>query len=250
LIDPNLFADAKALDRTQHRGLRVDFEAVRHERTAGMNSMFVAAVEFGDVCREYPIVFIDAGKNESGLNEAAPVAVFGLGAGENLMLGADGRWDARYVPALLRGYPFGIARADATNYVVVIDAAHAAAPSGQGERVFDDAGAPTPALEGRRKFIEAFEQEAQRTRVACHRLLELDLLRPMRFDATLPDGSTVGVDGFQTVNEERLAALTDAQVVEMHKSGLLGLIHAHQISLPLMRRRVERRLDRAASAKA
>lgn len=250
MIDSNLFADTKALDRNLHRGLRVDFAAVQHTRAAAMNAMFVAAAEFGDVCREYPIVFVEAGRDDAGKVELAPMAVFGLKQGENLMLAADGGWRAHYVPALLRGYPFGLARSDAQNYVVVIDAAHAAAPAGTGERVFDDAGEPTAALQQRRQLIETFEQETQRTRAACARLQELDLLRPMRFDATLPDGSTLGVDGFHTVAEERMAALTDAQIVEMHKNGLLGLIHAHQISLGLMRNLVERRLERERPAKS
>ncbi len=243
MIDPTLFVEAQALDRAQHRALRVDFNRVRVERTAGLNSLFIAAVEFGDVCREYPIVFVEAGTNEAGQTEVAPVAVLGLAPGENLLL--DGStWAARYVPALLRGYPFGIARVDAENFVVVFDAKSGDLGAEGGEAIFNDAGEPTPALDERRRFVEEFEREAQRTRFACQRLLELDLLRPMRFDATLPDGTTVSVEGFRTVNEERMASLSDAQVLELHKSGLLGLIHAHQISLGVMRILVERRLER------
>ena len=248
MIDPNLFADAKPLDRVQHRTLRLDFNAVRHDRTAGLNSLFVAAVEFGDVCREYPIVFIDAGAGEGGKTEVAPVAVLGLAPGENLMLQQGGGWAARYVPALLRGYPFGVARVDKDNFVVVFDAKEGALAEQGGEPLFDSAGQPTAVLKERHRFVEEFEREAQRTRLACQRLIELDLLRPMRFDATLPDGKQVSVEGFRTVNEERMAALTDAQIVELHKNGLLGLIHAHQISLPLMRTLVERRLERAQHA--
>ena len=48
----------------------------------------------------------------------------------------------------------------------------------------------------------------------CRRLRELDLLHDMRFDATLPDGSKLGVDGFLTVDEKKLGALDDAVVVE------------------------------------
>ena len=248
MIDPNLFADAKPLDRVQHRTLRLDFNAVRHDRTAGLNSLFVAAVEFGDVCREYPIVFIDAGAGEGGKTEVAPVAVLGLASGENMMLQQGGGWAARYVPALLRGYPFGVARVNKDNFVVVFDAKEGGLSEKEGELLFDGAGQPTAALDARRNFVEAFEREAQRTRAACQRLAELDLLRPMRFDATLPDGTTVSVEGFRTVDATRMGALTDAQIVELHKNGLLGLIHAHQISLPLMRVLVERRLERAQLA--
>jgi hypothetical protein len=71
---------------------------------------------------------------------------------------------------------------------------------------------------------------------------------PMRFDATLPDGSTVSVDGFLTVDEKKLAELPDAKVLEFHKNGVLGLIHAHQISLRHMRRLVDWHLVRKQAA--
>jgi len=247
LIDPTLFADPKPLDRVAHKGLRADFNTVRFDRMAQQNALFVTAVEFGDVCREYPIVFVDAGTNEQGKPELAPVAVMGLSAGENLMLEADGRWGANYVPALLRGYPFGIVRSGEQEFVVVHDAAHAQLSADAGQPLFDDKGEPSEMLQARRQFVEELERETVRTRAVCQRLQELDLMRPMRFDATLPDGKTVGVEGFHTVNDERFAALTDAQVVELFRNGLLGLIHAHQLSLPLMRRLVERRLARAAN---
>ena len=49
-----------------------------------------------------------------------------------------------------------------------------------------------------------------------------------------------------TKNE--LAALPDAAVVELHKSGALSLLHAHRVSLGMMRALVERRLARRATA--
>ncbi len=249
MIDPTLFAQPQALDRSQHRGLRLDFDAVHFERTAAMNSLFVTAVEFADVCREYPIVFVDAGQNEQGKMEVAPVAVLGLAPGENLMW-HEGRWAARYVPALLRGYPFGMARVDDDRYVVVYDAQIAATADGPGDPLFDEQGEPSPALDTRRRLVEEIEREAQRTLMVCRRLQELQLLQPMRFDATLPDGSAFHVDGFHTVNEERLRDLKDHQVLELHRTGLLGLIHAHQISLPMMRFLVEKRVERARPAAA
>ena len=247
MIDVNLFTAPIALDRNTHRSARLHTPTVRFDRTAKMNAMFVAAAEFGDVCREYPIVFVDAGPGANGTREVAPMAVFGLGAGENLMLNADGSWDARYAPALLRGYPVGLARTGDDQYAVVIDADANALSETEGERLFDDAGEPSEVLNQRRTYIEEFEREAQRTRAACQRLMELELLQPMRFDATLPDGKQLAVDGFLAVNEERLAHLPDATVVEMHRNGLMALVHAHQISLPLMRQMVERRLARAVA---
>ena len=247
MIDPNLFTDPQALDRVLHRTARLDAGKVRFDRTAGMNSLFITAVEFGDVCREYPIVFVEAGQSADGQREVAPMAVLGLQQGENLMLGADGAWGARYVPAILRAYPLAVVPVDASSYAVCIDA-KAGLSAEAGERLFDDSGEPTPFLVERRSFVEEIEREAQRTRVLGRRLVELELLRSMRFDATLPDGNQLSVDGFLALDDEKLAALPDATLVDLHRTGVLGLINAHQISLGLMRALVERRLARVATA--
>jgi hypothetical protein len=244
MIDPFLFASPIAIDRVQHRTQRLHTPAVRFDRTAGMNSLFVAAVEFIDAARDYPIVFIEAGQGDDGKREVAPVAVLGLTQGENLMLNDDGSWAARYVPALLRGYPLGLARTDAQNYVVVIDDKAQALSATEGEPLFDDKGEPTPMLDERRKYVEQLENEAQRTRLLGRSLQELDLLQPMRFDATLPDGNQLSVDGFLTVEEKKFSELPSDKLAQLHKSGILALIHAHLASLGLMRNLVERRLAR------
>ncbi len=250
MIDPSLFKEPLPLDRAQHRLSRLKPSGTRFDRTAGLNALFVAAVEFIDASREYPIVFIEAGVAD-GKREVAPMAVLGLAQGENLMLKADGTWAARYVPALLQGYPFGLARTDADNYLVVVDAkAQALADSGEGERLFDDKGEPTPMLEQRRRFLEQFEAEAQRTRLLGRALLDLELLQTMRFDATLPDGQKLTVDGFLAVDEKRLAELPAERVAELHKSGVLAMVYAHQFSLRLMRVLVERRVARGTTARA
>jgi SapC len=245
MIDPVLFTAPVAIDRVQHRTLRLHTPTVRFDRTAGMNSLFVAAVEFIDAARDYPIVFVEAGQGDDGQREVAPVAVLGLTQGENLMLNDDGSWAARYVPALLRGYPLGLARTDSQNYVVVIDDKAGALSPSEGEPLFDDKGEPTPVLEERRKFVEQLENEAQRTRMLGRSLLELELLQPMRFDATLPDGKQLSVDGFFTVEEKKFGDLPSDKLAQLHKSGILALIHAHLSSLGLMRGLVERRVARA-----
>ena len=53
---------------------------------AGLNALFVAGAEFGDVCREYPILFVRAGNDEQGRAVVAPIAALGLAQNENLYL--------------------------------------------------------------------------------------------------------------------------------------------------------------------
>lgn len=248
MIDPNLFKDPQPLDRTQHRGQRLKARGTRFDRTAGMNAIFLTAIEFIDAARDYPIVFIEAGKGGDGKREVAPMAVLGLAQGENLMLEPDGSWGARYVPALLQGYPFGLARSEGDSYLVVVDAKAEALDPAEGELLFDDQGKPTPMLEERRKLLEQIEREAERTRLFGRALIEMELLQPMRFDATLPDGNKLSVDGFLAMDEKKFGALPPHKLAELHKSGMLAMLYAHQFSLRNMRLLVEKRLARSAAA--
>jgi hypothetical protein len=72
----------------------------------------------------------------------------------------------------------------------------------------------------------------------------------MKADATLPDGATLSIDGFLVVDDEKLAQLPDAVVVEMHRNGMAMLLHLHLASMANMRPLVERKARRAQAAAA
>lgn len=248
MINPELHKKPVGLDREKHRELKLRADVSNLGVAQGLNSLFLTVAEFGDACKEYPILFLNAGQDEQGKPQVAPVAVFGVTPGENLFLQPDGRWDGYYVPAMLRAYPFTMARVEADRYVVCFDESFAGFSSTEGRPLFDDQGEPTELLTNLRQFIENLEVEVERTRRVGQRLMELQLLQPKRFDATLPDGKPMTVDGFLGVDEERLAKLSDAEMLELARSGLLGLLSAHQISLTNMRRLLDRHLALQAAA--
>lgn len=252
MIDHVLYTQPVVLDRQRHHNLRMAAEAGEPANAAKANALFVAAAEFADTSREYPLVFVRAGADaaDPAKPAIAPMAVLGLDKGENLYF--DGtRWDARYRPAYLRRYPFAMARIDDGRRALLIDRDWAGFSEQHGEPLFADDGSPAPALERVRAFVEQFEVEAERTQAACARLRDEGLLCDMRFDATLPDGGgTITVEGFLTIDETRLAALPDATLAALQRAGLLAMIHLHQASLGLMRRLVERRLARARAGGA
>ncbi len=249
MINNLLHAKAEALDGAQHLNLKVKLPVTDWRVASRLNALFVAAAEFGDACKEFPIVFIHAGVNEQNKPEVAPVAVFGLAQEENLFL--DGpNWRGRYMPAVLQLYPFAIGRIDPQNFAICVDRAWPGVSEGEGEPLFDADGKPAALTKQVIEQCERTETEVQRTRAVGQRLLELELLREMRFDVTMPDNSTVSVDGFFTVDEQKLKALPDATLVELSRTGLMGLIHAHLISMGNMRRLAEWRLERVAAAKA
>lgn len=249
MINQNLHSQPVPLDRNAHRQMKVKLPISDWSMAAQLNSLFVAAVEFGDACRDYPIVFVHAGTSPEGQKQIASIAVFGLAQGENLYL--DGtHWRATYLPALLRQYPFALGRIDDKSYAICLDQAWSGISPDEGIALFDDTGEPSELTRQVQQQLESIEGEVQRTRLVGERLLALDLLRDMRFDATLPDGQKLTVDGFLTVDEEKLKALGDAEILDLQRSGLLGLVHAHLISLGHMRRLTEWRLQRVQQAKA
>jgi hypothetical protein len=249
MINPLLYRKPVAVDRNAHRDLRI-LPASRDWTVArDVNAMFIAAAEFADACGHYPIVFVNAGNDAQGQRQVAPVAVFGLTEKENLYV-EGGRWRVDYIPALMQAYPFGIARVDDARVAVVIDEAFEGWSRDAGTALFDEQGQPTDYLAGLRTQLERLESEVQRTRQFGRLLLDAGLLSDMRFDATLPSGRKVSVEGFMSVDQARLAALADAQVLEFHRNGVLGLIHAHQLSMRHMRKLVSWRQAREGAAAA
>lgn len=237
MINQNLHKQPVALDRIKHRALRLDTTARNMTDMAGMNAFFLAGTEFGDACKEYPVVFVHAGQDDAGKAMVAPIAVFGLQAGQNLCIDQDA-WRVRYVPNMLRMYPFAMARVGQDQLVMCIDESWQGFGT-EGQALFDESGEPSAFTREVQQSLESFEQDVERTRLACQLLMDKGLLREMRFDATLGDGEKLAVDGFLTVDEAKLATMPDADLLAFHRNGLMGLIHAHQISLGNMTRLVE-----------
>jgi hypothetical protein len=246
LINQNLHRQPVALDSVQHRGLKLRVPVTDWTLAAGLNAMFVSVSEFGDTCREFPLVFVRAGKDPQGKEQVAPVAVLGLAQNQNLYVSGE-RWRANYVPNLLRVYPFCLARMDGERFAICVDMAYAGVNSEDGRPLFNADGTQAELLKTMQAHLETMEADIQRTRAVGQRLLELDVLRDMRFDATLPDGSKHSVDGFLTVDDQKMTHLPDNVVGELHRSGILGMVHLHWVSLGNMRRLIDWHVERAAA---
>ena len=105
-----------ALNDQAHAKLKVR-PAISFAYAARTNSVPLLASEFFDAAREYPIVFA---RGETG---PVPAALLGLREAENLFVDRDGRWDARYVPAFVRRYPFVPGKGANGELLVCIDEA-------------------------------------------------------------------------------------------------------------------------------
>ena len=239
-----LYRRPELLDPKRHGKRRIG-ELTDWSVAATTHAMFVSATEFTQAAIDYPIVFVGAGDRDSkGRERVAPVALLGLAPGENLYVQGT-RWDARYTPAFMRRYPFYTAPVQGLEQPgVFVDTAWSGFSETEGEPLFESGDEPAPALKRAIEFLERFEVEAQRTRLFCERLLDLQILKEMRADVTLLDGRKIAVEGFQVVDEEKLQTLPDALVVELHRKGLLMLMQVHLVSLVNLRHLVDRKTQR------
>ncbi len=243
-----LYRQPVLLDRELHRGKRL--RRLEHFGVAAqLNAGLVAVGEFPEVAKEFVIGFVPMSeKDGQGRAEVGPVALFGLRPDENLFVRPDGSWDARYVPAFLRRYPLACTRsADGAEFSLLVDEAWDGFNDREGEALFDAEGRATPFLEGMAKLLDAFEQDLLRTRQLCRRVVDLDLLKPVQIDITLPDGQKLNAGGVQMIDEDKLKALPEATVAELLRTGMLGLLYAQLISAGNVRRLSERLAQRMAA---
>lgn len=208
-----------------------------------INSVPLLASEFFECAREYPIVFA---RGEAG---PVPVALLGLREAENLYIGKDGKWDARYVPAFVRRYPFVPGKGARGELLVCIDEASQCFDGKEGEALFV-AGKPSAQLEHAIKFLTEFHQAATATEQLGRRLQDLGLLRQADSLAQLNDGSQFRLNGLNVVDETKLRDLDRDTVLELFANGLLAVVYAHLMSLGNLGALVDRLSRRGIGDKA
>ena len=209
---------------------------------AGTNSVPLLASEFFEAAREYPIVFA---RGEAG---PVPAALLGLRAAENLYVDQAGKWDARYVPAFVRRYPFVPGKGAQGELLVCIDEASPCFGTKAGEPLFVE-GKPSAQLDHAMKFLTEFHQAAAATELLGRRLQELGLLRQADSLAQLNDGTQFRLNGLSVVDETKLRALDRDAVQELFTSGTLAVVYAHLMSLGNLGTLVDRLSKRSPLAK-
>lgn len=212
-----------ALNDQAHARLRMR-PATSFAYAAKTNSVPLLASEFFDAAREYPIVFA------SGEGGPTPAALLGLREAENLYVDREGKWDARYVPAFVRRYPFVPGKGALGELLVCIDEASPCFGTDEGEALFVE-GKPSAQLEHAMKFLTEFHQAAAATELLGRRLQELGLLRQTDSLARLNDGTQFRLNGLNVVDEAKLRALDRDAVQELFANGTLAAVHAHLMSL-------------------
>jgi hypothetical protein len=191
--------------------------------TRKVNSVPLMAVEFPQAEPEYAIVFAGDGEN------TMPAVILGARQHENLYLASDDSWQAKYIPAFLRRYPFVFSTSeDGKSFTLCVDEAFPGVNfQGRGQAVFTPEGKPSVYTERVLDFLQKYRAQFTRTQAFCKKLRDHDLLSPMQAEFTLGSGEKTSLTGFMVVDRAKLKALSGEVLSELAKTDELELIYLH-----------------------
>lgn len=236
---------AVALDRSTHQHLKIRIQPDHYAFARDTNALPIAASEFSEACKHYPIVFV--GDDKGGFHVAA---LLGLHDKTNLFITDEGLWRPDcYVPAFARRYPFVLGTtSEQERLAVCIDESYPGINDEEGIALFED-GKETPYLAQMMEFLRAFQREMEQTAAMAARLHELGLLVAKSITIS-QDGKDQYLTGFWVVDDEKFAGIDDVRAAELFRSGILRLVELHRVSLGNVQRlaaQLDERRRRAAA---
>ncbi len=211
-------SDHQILNPADHGELRIHTEPAA---AFGDDVMACLAVplEFRRLACDYAILF----RYDQEQRSFSALALMGFEQGENLFL--DGHhWRAAAKPLALAIQPFliGRARQPGGPGQVHIDLSHPRiAAGGEGMRVFDAGGQPTPYLEQIAGMLAELDAGYRASTDFYAMLDRFGLLEPFSLDVELEHGRQHRLVGYHMINEDRLHALEPGAIGELHAGGHL-----------------------------
>jgi hypothetical protein len=233
---PILYKDPIALNSKTHTELKLG-KFKDYAFAAKTNSIQIVGVEFIEAAKEYPIVFI---KLANGSFLASTLN--GLKEEQNLYLNSANEWDARYIPAYVRRYPFIISEPlEKGEQVIFIDQGSDRIQKKSGDALFNKDGSETAILESAKAFLQQHYAQSRLTDEFCQWLAKEDLFMEMtaKFEIA-QSGENFLFNQLYIINEAKLIQLPADKVMELFTKGWLGWVYAHLISLTNFSQLVDR----------
>lgn len=215
------------LDTDKHKNTKIALIS-DYSFTARTNSVPVAGIEFIASSKEFPITFI---QNTEG--KFIPVIILGMEDDTNLFVTDDGRWNAYYLPAYIRRYPFVPSVGDDKDKLnICVDESYSGFGSESGVPLFNEDGSPSPLMEEVIKLVQDYHGSLQRTSEFCDRLAEADLLTEFNAEFGSRDRKRkFKLSGLYAVDEEKLLNLSEDKALDFFKRGEFSWIYSHLHSL-------------------
>jgi hypothetical protein len=221
-----IYQTAVPLSFANHGGISLE-AATNFGFSAGINAVPLMAVELPQAAVEYAIVFTVTEQ------DVVPAVVLGIRNEQNLFLSSDAKWQAKYIPAFIRRYPFVFSTsADGKTLILCIDETHPGLNrEGRGKKLFGADGKPSEFTEQVLTFLKEYQTQFERTRIFGRHLRELGLLEPMQAEVTTPSGEQLKLSGFHAVSREKIRALDADSLASLARTDELELIYLHLYSM-------------------
>lgn len=235
---------AVPLSKERHAGWSVetggDYSFARH-----VNAVPLLATEIPTAAAEYAIVF--TGTDETVM----PAALLGVRNDENVYVTEAGGWQAKYIPAFVRRYPFVFSSSgNGATFTLCLDEEFSGCnQEGRGQPLFDAEKQATPYLEQMLTFTKNFQAQYEPTAGFCKKLTDLKILDPMKAQIKSKDGAEMSLGGFMAVNRDRLKALPGDTLSELANTNELELIYMHLSSMKNVSSMAERLMAKDETAK-
>lgn len=210
------------LDNVEHHDLRLSIDGTA-SAADDVNLVLVVPTEFAEVQREYPILF-----RQSANGGFQAFALTGLDKDENLYL-QDGKWQARYVPAIQARGPFliGFRDHDADGQVqkepmIMVDLDHPRISRSEGEPLFLPHGGNAPVLERVTQTLRVLHAGVEIGNAMFSAFLEAGLLAPLNIDINLDEETRYHLPDFFSISQEGLSQLDGATLERLNSAGFLA----------------------------
>lgn len=197
------------LQLAKHGHLKLKRETSDYSFARNTLTVAVTVNELPSACSEYPCVIARQHSGALGL-----LAVTGLQAGNNLFVDDDGTWLGQYLPNALN--------------------------TRMNDSLLDAQGQPSPWLTERLHTVTETEAGMTATTRQLNQLEAAGVFTDEALLAILPDGCDLASHGFLTVDEDRLQALSENTIYELHTSGALQLAYWHLLSMRQLHKLVMR----------
>jgi hypothetical protein len=215
--------DFQPLNFEQHKSLGYT-EKYGSEYGHQVGVVMVLPNEFAKVQREYPILF----RKDSETGRFLPVALLGFEENENLFLNENSTWSTRYIPLSMKQGPFviGLQQKDAEQMLAIYaDLNDPRIQQNASPALFNTDGTASNTLNEIRDILSARHLGSEQLEPMVEAFLKHDLLERVLIEIDLASGDAIKLDIGYTIHLEKLFALENDAVVELHKSGLLSLAY-------------------------
>jgi hypothetical protein len=221
-------ASLVAVDNKKHLNTKVDLNKVEHHG-ANLPLIPIVLAEFIHLAVQYPIVLTKNGDT----GQFVFSAMLGFEENENLFW-QQAQWQGLYVPLQIRRQPFFVETSDEEHHnelAVCLNTDSPAISEEIGQALFDEKGDESSYFKTVKENLMQLLLGEKENKVLIATLTSMALIKPMSLDITFINQSATKLSGLYTIDEVKLAALNNEQILSLHQSGLLSAIHTMMISL-------------------